>query len=63
MIKNEIPKINSRWRGSTHIRFVVDAITESEAGPVIHYIRSSDNKQFNCLLGAFLQRFTLDLEI
>ena len=63
MIKNELPKINSKWSGSDHVRFTVDSITESDLGPVVYYTRSTDNKQFHCLLGAFLQRFHLDLEV
>jgi hypothetical protein len=61
MIKDEIPKINSTWRGVDHVRFLVNSITESDQGPVVHYTRDTDGKTFYCLVGAFLQRFTLDV--
>ena len=62
MIKNNLPKINSTWRGSDHVRFTVNSVVESEQGPVVHYTRSTDGLTFHCLVEAFLHRFTSDVE-
>lgn len=62
MIRNKLPAINSVWRASDHVRFTVDSIEESDQGTVVHYTRSTDGNKFYCLLGAFVQRFTLDIE-
>jgi hypothetical protein len=58
---SNLPKINSVWRGTDHVRFTVNSIIESEHGPVVHYTRNTDNLTFYCLVGAFLQRFTSDV--
>ena len=58
---SNLPKVNSTWRSTDHVRFTVNSIIESEHGPVCHYTRNTDSLTFCCLVGAFLQRFTLDV--
>jgi hypothetical protein len=62
MTRNSLPKINSIWRASDHVRFTVNSLIESEHGVVVHYTRNTDGNTFYCLVDAFTQRFTLDIE-
>jgi hypothetical protein len=51
-------KIGSKWSGSDRTKFVVTNIVTDEVGTWVHYTLSGSDKHFNCLVAAFLNRFT-----
>lgn len=51
-------KVGSLWVGSTHIPFKVRAIEEQEDGVWVSYGHEGEDRTYECLIGAFLQRFT-----
>lgn len=54
-------KIGSRWSGSSRTQFVVRNLITDDRGTWVHYINYETEKDYNCLIGAFLQRFTEDV--
>lgn len=54
------PVIGSKWTAAAYVKFVVVDTKNDEHGTWIYYKRISDGAEFNCLVGAFLQRFTED---
>jgi hypothetical protein len=51
-------KIGSCWTSSERRLFIVTDITTTDNGTVIYYTLKGTDKQFNCLIDAFLSRFT-----
>jgi hypothetical protein len=54
-------KINSIWVSSTHVKFVVTDVTTDEQGTWIHYTNRINGNSHNCLVDAFLKRFSQEL--
>lgn len=55
-------KVGSLWIGSTHKAFKVRAIEEREDGIWVSYGVDSEDRTYECLIGAFLDRFKELLE-
>ena len=51
-------KIKSRWTTSTSSVFEVSNVINNEQGTWIHYVNVITGNTYNCLVDAFLQRFT-----
>jgi hypothetical protein len=51
-------KIGSKWTGSNRTQFLVTDVVINEIGTWVHYNLSGSDKHFNCLIAAFLNRFT-----
>jgi hypothetical protein len=51
-------KIKSRWTTSASIVFEVSNVVNNEQGTWIHYVNVITGNTYNCLVDAFLQRFT-----
>ena len=51
-------KIKSRWTTSTSSVFEVSNVINNEQGTWIHYVNIITGNAYNCLVDAFLQRFT-----
>ena len=50
-------KVGSTWRGNAHdTKFIIQQIEKADTGVWIHYTGSNGNN-YNCLIGAFLERF------
>lgn len=51
-------KIGSKWVGSNRARFLVTDVTSDATGTWVHYNLLGTDTQFNCLIDAFVNRFT-----
>lgn len=51
-------KIGSVWTTSDRKLFTVTDVITNDNGTVIYYRLQGTDKQFNCLVNAFLSRFT-----
>ena len=51
-------KIGSCWTSSERRLFIVTDVKTTDNGTVIYYRLQGTDKQFNCLIDAFLSRFT-----
>jgi hypothetical protein len=51
-------KIGSCWTSSERRVFIVTDVITNDNGTVIYYTLQGTDKQFNCLVDAFLSRFT-----
>jgi hypothetical protein len=51
-------KIGSCWTTSDRKLFTVTDVITNDNGTVIYYTLQGTDKQFNCLVDAFLSRFT-----
>lgn len=52
-------KIGSKWYGSDFREvFVVEMVYQNDAGVWVTYISTKTNRVHDCLVGAFLNRFT-----
>ena len=54
-------EIKSRWSSNVHKFFVVTDVKTTEQGTWIHYQSLDTGNDYNCLVDAFLQRFTKEL--
>jgi HSP90 family molecular chaperone len=52
-------KIGSCWTSSDRRLFIVTDVTTTDAGTTIHYTLKGTDKHYNCLVGAFLSRFSI----
>jgi hypothetical protein len=57
---SNLPKINSKWKSSNHVSFLVKQLEHTEQGIFVHYKRCNDNSSYSCLVDAFLSRFSVD---
>lgn len=55
-----LPVIGSKWTASDCVKFFILNVESNEHGTWIYYKRTTDGAEFNCLVDAFLQRFTED---
>lgn len=51
-------KTGSVWTTSDRKMFTVTDVITNDNGTMIHYRLQGTDKQFNCLIDAFLSRFT-----
>jgi hypothetical protein len=52
-------KPNTRW-ASDRLKFIVDRVTEDDIGIWVFYRNEITNQNYNCLMDAFIQRFSQD---
>jgi hypothetical protein len=57
---SNLPKLNSKWKSSNHVSFLVEQLEKTDAGIFVHYKRCHDNSSYSCLVEAFLSRFSED---
>jgi len=51
-------KIGSCWTSSERRLFIVTDVKTTDNGTVIYYTLKGTDKHYNCLVSAFLSRFT-----
>ena len=51
-------KIGSCWTSSERRLFIVTDVTTTDTGTIIYYTLKGTDKHYNCLVSAFLSRFT-----
>jgi hypothetical protein len=61
MIMDEKTMVKSRWYSNNGLEFQVDYLRQQHEIIWVYYRRVSDDYQYNCLLPAFLSRFTMIL--
>lgn len=52
-------KIGSCWTSSDRRLFIVTDVTTTDDGTIIYYTLKGTDKHYNCLVGAFLSRFSI----
>ncbi len=52
------PRVNDLWVTNNFVTFRVTEVKSVNNENWIYYRREHDNAEFNCLEGAFLERFT-----
>ena len=52
-------KVGSEWIGSNFKSFIVRGIEQRNDGMWISYASHAEDRTYECLIGAFLQRFKL----
>ena len=52
-------KIGSCWTSSDRKLFTVTDVITNDNGTVIYYTLKGTDKHYNCLVGAFLSRFSI----
>lgn len=50
-------KVGSIWGGSNNLKFTVRAVEERTDGTWVLYGRDSEDRTYECLVAAFLDRF------
>ena len=58
---DERTMIKSRWYGNNGSQFQVDYLRQKDGLMWVYYRGLSDNREYNCLLPAFLTRFSMIL--
>jgi hypothetical protein len=53
--------IGSKWTTSEGSHFVVNDIVIDQRGTWVHYNRYGSDRQYNCLIEAFINRFVKDI--
>jgi hypothetical protein len=52
-------KTGSVWTSSDRRLFIVTDVTTTDAGTVVYYNLKGTDKHYNCLIDAFLSRFSI----
>jgi len=50
-------KVGSIWSGSDHNQFTVRGVEERAEGTWVSYGKHGEDRTYECLIGAFLERF------
>jgi hypothetical protein len=54
-------KIGSKWKSGDRTFFIVQDVIENNQGIWIYYSNPNSGMNYNCLIEAFLQRFSEDV--
>jgi gentisate 1,2-dioxygenase len=52
-----LPNVANKWITADSKVFKIEQLVHNDNGVWVHYVNELTGKKYNCLIGAFLQRF------